>query len=43
MYLETMERVLGRSNKVIVDGKNGAIPVIPLDLFRNEKPEKAAQ
>lgn len=43
MYLETMERVLGRSNKVIVDGKNGPIPVLPLDVFRNEKTEKAAQ
>lgn len=43
MYLETMERVLGRSNKVIVDGKNGPIPVLPLDMFRNEKTEKAAQ
>jgi membrane protease subunit HflK len=43
MYLETMERVLGRSNKVIVDSKNGAVPVLPLDVFRNDKTEKAAQ
>jgi membrane protease subunit HflK len=43
MYLETMERVLGRSNKVIVDSKNGAVPVLPLDIFRNDKTEKAAQ
>jgi hypothetical protein len=42
MYLETMERVLGRSNKVIVDGK-GTVPVLPLDVFRNDKTEKAAQ
>ena len=43
MYLETMERVLGRSNKVIIDSKNGTVPVLPLDMFRSEKTEKAAQ
>ncbi len=43
MYLETMERVLGRSNKVIIDSKNGTVPVLPLDMFRNAPAEKAAQ
>jgi membrane protease subunit HflK len=34
MYLETMERVLGSTNKVIVDSKDGAqgvVPYLPLD------------
>ncbi|MBI1359916.1 MAG: FtsH protease activity modulator HflK [Alphaproteobacteria bacterium] len=43
MYLETMERVLGRSNKVVIDSKNGTVPVLPLDMFRNAPAEKAAQ
>lgn len=32
MYLETMEKVLGRSDKVIVDGTNGSgvVPYLPL-------------
>ncbi|MBQ1542030.1 MAG: FtsH protease activity modulator HflK [Caulobacteraceae bacterium] len=35
LYLETMEKVLGRSNKVIVDGKGTTAPVIlPPDVFR---------
>jgi len=31
MYLETMERVIGRTNQIIIDGKAGAIPLLPLD------------
>jgi modulator of FtsH protease HflK len=34
MYLETMERVLGNTNKIIVDSKDGAqgvVPYLPLD------------
>lgn len=35
LYLETMERVLGKSNKVIVDGKGTTAPIIlPPDVFR---------
>jgi membrane protease subunit HflK len=35
LYLETMERVLARSNKVIVDGKGVTAPVIlPPDVFQ---------
>jgi membrane protease subunit HflK len=35
LYLETMERVLAKSNKVIVDGKNTSAPIIlPPDAFR---------
>jgi membrane protease subunit HflK len=36
MYLETMERVLGGSNKIVVDtGKNaqGVLPYLPLNEF----------
>lgn len=31
MYLETMERVLGRSNLTILDGGAGAVPYLPLN------------
>ncbi|HVQ10330.1 MAG TPA: protease modulator HflK, partial [Methyloceanibacter sp.] len=35
MYLETMERVLGDADKVIVDGKagSGVVPYLPLQEF----------
>lgn len=36
MYLETMERVLGRSDLIILDQQGGAVPYLPLDqLGRN--------
>ena len=34
MYLETMERVLGGTDKIIIDSKDGAqgvVPYLPLD------------
>jgi membrane protease subunit HflK len=35
LYLETMERVLGHSNKVVVDGRGSNAPIIlPPDMFR---------
>lgn len=35
LYIETMQRVLAKSNKVIVDGKNTSAPIIlPPDVFR---------
>jgi membrane protease subunit HflK len=35
LYLETMERVLARSNKVIIDGKGVTAPVVlPPDIFQ---------
>jgi membrane protease subunit HflK len=43
MYLETMERVLGNSEKVIVDqgaGGTGVVPFLPLDQF-NKRPAPA--
>jgi modulator of FtsH protease HflK len=40
MYLETMEKVLGDTNKIIIDGKNGAQGVVPyLPLNELAKPE----
>jgi membrane protease subunit HflK len=37
MFLETMERVLGRTDNVILDSKSGAVPVLPLDLLRGRQ------
>ncbi|MFN4024513.1 MAG: FtsH protease activity modulator HflK [Hyphomonas sp.] len=34
MYLETMERVLERSDKLILDQNSGAVPYLPLDRAR---------
>ncbi|MCC7266515.1 MAG: FtsH protease activity modulator HflK [Caulobacteraceae bacterium] len=35
LYLETMQRVLARSNKVVIDGGNATAPIIlPPDIFR---------
>jgi len=31
MYLETMERVLNRTDKLILDNESGAVPYLPLD------------
>ena len=31
MYLETMERVLERSDKLIMDQDSGAVPYLPLE------------
>ena len=33
MYLETMERVLNRSDKLILDSDSGAVPYLPLDAM----------
>lgn len=47
MYLETMERVLGGTNKIIIDpsvGKGGGVvPYLPLSELSNKKPAPAAQ
>ncbi len=39
LYLETMERVLGGSDKIIVDGKvgQGVVPFLPLDQVQKRK------
>ncbi len=39
LYIETMQRVLAKSNKVVVDGKNTSAPIIlPPDAFRPRVP-----
>jgi membrane protease subunit HflK len=39
LYLETMERVLGGADKIIVDGKTGpgVVPYLPLDQVKKRK------
>jgi membrane protease subunit HflK len=39
MYLETMERVLGRIDKVVIDDKStsGVVPYLPLDALKTPK------
>lgn len=39
MFLETMEKVLGGADKVIIDGKagQGVVPYLPLDQLSNSK------
>jgi len=41
MYLETMERVLGGTDKIIIDSKGGqgAVPFLPLDQLQRKKEE----
>jgi membrane protease subunit HflK len=34
MYLETMERVLGQADKLILDSDSGAVPYLPLERTR---------
>ncbi|WP_312162381.1 FtsH protease activity modulator HflK [Phenylobacterium sp.] len=47
LYIETMERVLAKSNKVVIDGKGASAPIIlPPDVFRprtHPAPVEAAQ
>ncbi len=37
MFLETMERVLGRTDNTIIDTKSGAVPILPLDQLRGRQ------
>jgi modulator of FtsH protease HflK len=41
LYLETVERVYGGANKVIVDGKAGSLNYLPLDRLLGAKPAQA--
>ena len=41
MYLETMERVLKNSNKVILDENSGAVPYLPLNEIMKPQPDAA--
>ena len=40
MFLETMERVIGRTEQTIVDSKSGAVPILPLDQLRGRQAPK---
>ncbi|MSO65300.1 MAG: FtsH protease activity modulator HflK [Alphaproteobacteria bacterium] len=43
MYLETMEKVLGNMQKVIIDqGKSGVVPYLPLDQLLRQQPARPA-
>jgi len=43
LYIETMERVLARSNKVIIDSKGASAPIIlPPDVFKPRTPATGA-
>ncbi len=37
MFLETMERVLGRTDNIILDTKAGTVPILPLDQLRGRQ------
>jgi membrane protease subunit HflK len=37
LYLETMERVYGGADKIIIDGRSGVAPYLPLDQLRNRQ------
>jgi membrane protease subunit HflK len=37
MFLETMEKVMGRTDQIILDNKTGAVPILPLDQLRGRQ------
>ena len=37
LFLEMMEKVLGRTDNTIIDTKSGAVPIIPLDQLRGRQ------
>lgn len=42
LYIETMERVYGKANKVVIDGRsNTALPFLPLDRLFQQRPQPA--
>jgi membrane protease subunit HflK len=43
LYLETMERVYGGADKIIVDGRTGVQPYLPLDQLRRQGTPQQAQ
>jgi membrane protease subunit HflK len=43
MFLETMERVLSRTDNIIVDTKSGTVPILPLDQLRGRTQAPAGQ
>jgi membrane protease subunit HflK len=43
LFLEMMEKVLGRTDNTIIDTKSGAVPIIPLDQLRGRQPAPQGQ
>jgi len=43
MYLETMERVLGRTDKMILDQNSGAVPYLPIERTRRPAATNAGE
>ncbi|MGO9431865.1 MAG: protease modulator HflK, partial [Rhodoblastus sp.] len=43
LYLETMERVLGAGDKIILDRAAGVAPLLPLAPFQSETKPAGAQ
>lgn len=44
LYIETLERVYGKADKVVIDGRSSALPFLPLDrLFGNRPAARDAQ
>jgi len=43
IYFETMEKILAGTSKVIMDGKTGTIPYLPLSEIKNHAEEKPAE
>ncbi len=41
LYLETMERVYGGADKIIIDGRTGVQPYLPLDQLKARRPAVA--
>lgn len=39
LYLETMERVYGDADKIIVDGRSGVTPYLPLERLMRKEPQ----
>ena len=37
MYLETMERVLGNTDKMVLDSGSGAVPYLPINPSRSSQ------
>ena len=37
MFLETMERILARTDQIILDSETGAVPILPLDMLRGRQ------
>jgi len=43
MFLETMEKVIGRTDNIILDNKAGAVPILPLDQLRGRQTPQGQQ